>query len=449
MSGLFGTDGIRGRANRPPLTPPTLTLIGQAIGNALAETGARKKVLMGRDPRRSGAMVGGAILSGLLSSGVAVTTGGVLPTPAVARLTRSGRFGLGVVISASHNPAHDNGVKLFLRNGRKAGPDFEGRVEEILANGAEVPAGEETGAYRAWDGAAEVYAEELLTQFGDLDLAGLKIAIDCANGATAAAAPLVLSRLGATLVSRHDRPDGLNINRRCGATVPGVVARFATREGADVGISFDGDGDRAMFADETGRVIDGDAVMAVLARDMVARRRLPHRTVVATVMSNVGLETSLDEIGVRLLRTDVGDRNVVTEMDRGGFALGGEQSGHLLVRRGSRLIGDGIETALNLLAVVKRSGRPLSELAACFARSPQILVNVEVRSKPDLMQISPVADVIRSVEAELGSAGRVLVRYSGTEPLGRVMVEGPDRRRTREAAERIAHAIEREIGSQS
>jgi phosphoglucosamine mutase len=390
-------------------------------------------------------MVGAAVLSGLLSAGVDVTVAGVLPTPAVARLTRSGRFGLGIVISASHNPAGDNGVKVFVRGGRKADPDFEREVEGRVARGPS--AGTGTGEYRVWHSAGVEYVKQILADFEDLSLAGTTIVADCANGATSATAPAALESLGATVIPIHSAPNGRNINRRCGALHPRTVAREVSRSGADVGVSFDGDGDRALFADEKGRVVDGDATMAALARDLLSRRALPKRTVVATVMSNVGLERSLREVGVALKRAGVGDRQVVAEMDSGGYRLGGEQSGHIVVKKGGRLVGDGLETTLHLLRARARSKSPLSELTACFERSPQHLENIVVREKPPLEEIGAVARAVREVEDDLAEEGRVLVRYSGTEPLARVMVEGPDRRRTLDAALKIAEVIRREIGT--
>jgi len=445
-TGLFGTDGIRGVVNREPLTPATLGALGRAIGEVLRDSGAPPRALIGRDTRQSGPMVGSAVVSGLLSAGIDVTVAAVLPTPAIALLTRRERFGLGVVISASHNPAGDNGVKLFTADARKADPAFERRIEARLAK-PKSPVEGVTGAYRTWHGAGEAYVGELCKEFKDLDLTGLTIVADCANGAVCDTAPRALEHLGARVIEIHAKPNGRNINRGCGATRPEVVARAVKRHVADLGVSFDGDGDRALFSDERGRVIDGDATMAILARHLKARRRLPKKTVVATVMSNVGLQSSLAEVGCRLVRTDVGDRSVVLEMDRGRFALGGEQSGHVIVRRGNRLIGDGLATTLHLLDALVESQGPLSVLAGCFTQSPQILVNVRVVKKPGLKSLPGVMKRIREVERELGDAGRVLVRYSGTEPLLRVMVEGPDRRGTSGAANRIAAEIEQEIGS--
>jgi phosphoglucosamine mutase len=450
MKVTFGTDGIRGRVNREPLVPETLARIGRALGEELLSRGGPRRVLMGRDTRISGPMVGGALLSGLLASGVGVTVGGVLPTPAVARLTLSGRFGMGIVVSASHNPPRDNGIKVFLGNGRKGDAAFEAAVEaRIEAGPGEMPAGDATGRYEAWAGAAEDYIERLLADFLELDLDGFRIVADCGNGAHTVTAPPALTRVGADVRAIHASPNGKNINRGCGATKAGTVAKAVVEMSAELGVAFDGDGDRAVFADETGAVLDGDAVMAILARDLLSRRSLPHRVVVATVMSNIGLDRALAEIGVRLVRTDVGDQHVARAMEEGGYRLGGEQSGHILVRRGRRLVGDGLETALHLLAALRRSGGRVSELAACFRRSPQHLVNIRVSERRPLDEVDGVSSAIAEVERDLGNEGRVLVRYSGTERLARVMVEGPSRETVRQAAARIAAVIEREIGAES
>ena len=443
---LFGTDGIRGLANAEPLTPPTLARIGRAIGETLRARGGRPRAVIGRDTRVSGPMVGGAVLSGLLSAGIDVLVAGVLPTPGVARLAIARRCGIGVVVSASHNPAPDNGVKVFLGDGRKAGDDFAAEVEARLERAPE-PA--DPGRYEALANATDEYLDLLLADFEGLSLRGLRIVADAANGAMHEAAPRALARLGAEVVARNVRPNGTNINRRCGALHPEPMARAVAREKADAGVSFDGDGDRAIFSDEAGRILDGDAVMAILARDLLARRRLPKRRVTTTVMANLGLELSLAEIGVELVRTPVGDRFVTEEMDRDGTALGGEQSGHLIVRRGRRLLGDGLETALHLLTARVRAGAPLSALGACYSRAPQTLLNIRVSRKPDLLRLPGVADAVRAAETELDGRGRIVLRYSGTEPLARVMVEAPDLARARGAARRIANVIEAQIGSPS
>jgi phosphoglucosamine mutase len=336
-------------------------------------------------------------------------------------------------------------VKVFLGSGRKADQAFIDEVEARLDGPA--AAGAETGRYEVLKDAGSAYVDLLLSGFGDLDLTGTKVLVDAANGAMSEVAPLALERLGAEVLLRHGRPDGRNINDGCGALHPEGMARAVRRAGAHLGVSYDGDGDRAIFADERGRILDGDATMAILARDLLARDRLPGRKIVTTVMSNLGLATSLSDVGVGLVRTPVGDRFVVEAMERGGYALGGEQSGHIVVRHGKRLIGDGLETTLLVLGALVRSGEPLSSLGNCFARAPQTLLNVRVRAKPDLHAHDGVAAAVRDVEARLGDRGRVVLRYSGTEPLARVMVEANDLDLSRDAARSIADVIQAWIGS--
>ncbi len=445
MPRLFGTDGVRGVANREPLTPETLARLGRALGESLLGRGGPASALVGRDTRPSGPMVGAAVTAGLLSAGISVEVAGVLPTPAVARVARARRLGLGVVISASHNPVEDNGVKVFLGNGMKADPAFEDEVEARLARDpADRP---RPGTFASGEGAASAYAADVLREFADLSLEGLRIVVDAANGAAARTAPPILAALGAVVLPLHDSLAGGRINRGCGALHPRVAARAVVRLRADLGVTLDGDGDRALFADETGRVLDGDAVLAILARDLLARRALRGRTVVATVMSNLGLEVSLAEAGLRLHRSPVGDRHVVEAMRRLGAPLGGEQSGHVVVRSGGRHIGDGLVTALCLLRALRAAGGPLSALAACYRAAPQVLLGVPVREKPPLESLPEVQRAIEEAEERLGSDGRLVVRYSGTEPLARVMVEGLDRTATRRAAEAVAAAVRRTVGS--
>jgi phosphoglucosamine mutase len=445
MAELFGTDGIRGVANREPLTPETLARIGRAIGRAALERGRPRTAVLGRDTRESGGMVASAVAAGLASAGFTVRDAGLLSTPAVAILLRRRRAGLGIAVSASHNPWPDNGVKVFLAGGLKADREFEERVEAILATPSE-SGPEPVGPVLASPDDGRAYVDEVRSEFRGRVLAGLRLAVDCANGALSGTAPEELARLGAEVHPLFDRPDGRNINERCGALHPEVVARATKRLGADAGIAFDGDGDRALFADGRGRALSGDATLAVLARRLAARRRLPRRTVVATVMSNLGLARSLSEAGISLVTVPVGDRSVVSAMRAGGFALGGEQSGHVVVRRGTRLVGDGLLTAIHLLRAIREERKPLSELAACFVRAPQHLVNVPVRAKPPLEEVPGLRDAVRVEEERLGAGGRVLVRYSGTEPLARVMVEGLRATESRMAADRIAAAIRQAIG---
>ena len=445
MGALFGTDGIRGEANREPLTPETLARIGRAIGRALIARGGPATALVGRDTRISSAMVAAAVSAGLASAGVGVRDGGELPTPVVAFLMRKQALGAGIAVSASHNPWRDNGVKVFLAGGFKADPEFERAVELRLADPGPAPDEMPRSIHSAPVQVYE-YIRAMEREFPDRPLEGLTLVADCANGAPVWCARELLRFYGATVHAIADRPNGCNINEGCGALHPGVMAAAVKRRRAHGGVSFDGDGDRAIFADETGRVLDGDAILAILARRLLAERRLPKRTVVATVMSNLGLARSLAEEKVKLVTVPVGDRSVVEAMRAGGFSLGGEQSGHIVVKKGSRLIGDGVVTALRVFRAITDTGRPLSELAACFTAAPQHLVNVRVARKPPLLEIEAVRRALEEAEKGLGGDGRILLRYSGTEPLARVMVEGLDAGRTRLAAESIAGAIRREIG---
>jgi phosphoglucosamine mutase len=444
-SRLFGTDGIRDVAGEGKLRVESVVRVGAALAGLAREDGRRSpRVLLGRDTRASGPLLQAALTAGLLAGGARPADGGVLPTPAVALLARRRRYDLGVVLSASHNPHRDNGIKVFGRDGRKLPDEREDRVQELARAEIAALAGDPAEPTVAAD-AEEDYVEEVLALADPPSLQGLRVVVDCANGAAFRTAPEALRRLGAEVVPVHASPDGKNINRRCGALHPSVVARAVRREKAHLGLALDGDADRALFADEKGHVRDGDAVLLLLARDLHRRRRLRHRTVVGTVMANVGLETVLTESGFRLLRTPVGDRHVGKAMVEGGFALGGEPSGHVLVRAGRRpLVGDGLVTALHVLRVLQDTGRRFSDLVGDLKPAPQALVNVRVVRKPRLLSLAPVRREVAEVERVLGSRGRVLLRYSGTEPKARVMVEGPD---AGAHAERIAEAVRAAIGN--
>lgn len=466
---LFGTDGVRGVANEGDLSPERLLRLGQAIGQVLSRSvkllhqetrirlprhaaravRGRARVLVGRDTRRSGPFVRDALLAGILSRGISVVDGGVLPTPVVAHLARRERFDVGIVISASHNPMEDNGVKLFSSSGLKIPDAAERAIEELVEHPPESwepRTGEALGDHSTWPEAADSYIEDVCARFrGRLSLAGQKVVVDCANGATHRIAPQVLEALGARVVALNVHPDGTNINRRCGALHPQVVARAVRAEKAVIGLSFDGDGDRLIAVDELGRVRDGDDLLAVLGLDLKAAGRLPGNTVVSTVMANVGLDVCLGAAGVKLLRTPVGDRNVLSEMLSGGYRLGGEQSGHVIFLDESTT-GDAIITALRVLEVTARTGRRLGELASVMKKFPQVLVNVRVKSKPPFDTVPRIQDEVRAVEERLAGKGRLLLRYSGTEPLARVMVEGPSRSAILRDAKRIAQVIERELG---
>jgi len=392
-----------------------------------------------------------AMASGICSMGVDVLLVGPMPTPGIAFLTRSLRADAGAVISASHNPFQDNGIKFFSRRGFKLPDEVELKIEQlVLARDIDHlrPTAHEVGkAFRVDDalGRYNVFVKNTFPKHLTLDR--LKVVVDCANGAAYKVAPEVLEELGADVTAIGAKPDGQNINLDCGSTHPEAVSAAVREKGADVGISLDGDGDRAILVDEKGNIVDGDAILAMAARELLAKKRLRRNTVVATEMSNLGLDVALEELGGRVVRTPVGDRYVVEEMLRGGFCLGGEQSGHI-VFLDHTTTGDGLITALAVLAIMVRKRRPLSELSAVMTRFPQLLVNVPVHSKPDLSRLRSVQEAIGAAESALEGRGRVVVRYSGTEMLARVMIEGQEEKQVRSLADDIAGAIRREIGTQ-
>jgi phosphoglucosamine mutase len=447
MARLFGTDGIRGRAGEFPLDPPTVQKIGRAVVRALGATSPR--VLIGRDTRESGAELEEHLTAGLAAEGAEVESAGVIPTPAIAHLARGreggqrrGGYQLGIVISASHNPYEDNGIKVFGGGGRKFSTELEERTEaiverldsEMLANAA--PARRDL---------TDAYLGHLKRAYEGRRLDGMHLVVDCANGATSFLAERLFEGLGARVSVVHDRPDGRNINRGCGATVPEEVARAVVDAGATFGVAFDGDGDRAIFADEAGNVVDGDHVLFLAGRRLHAAGRLKSGAVVATVMSNIGLELALGKLGVPLVRTAVGDRNVLEEMERRGANLGGEQSGHVIFLD-NHTTGDGMLTALKLLEVIVASGRSLRELASELLVYPQVLLNVRVREKRDIETLPVFKEALDRARAALDGRGRLVVRYSGTEPLLRVMAEGPDEKEIRELAEAIVRPVKEQLG---
>ena len=474
MKKLFGTDGMRGEAGRFPLDAATVRTAGRSLATRLAERlGRAPRVVAGRDTRESGEWIEGAFLGGAREAGARVESAGVITTPGVAYLARSLPADAGVVVSASHNPFQDNGIKIFAPTGRKlddateqlieadiyagrvGGADNEGGAAHEAAAG---PKGVDEVAARADGGAAEgdgqrsaglraryldYLAEEVAA---GLDLEGLHVVVDCANGAASELAPALLARLGARVTAIGDAPDGRNINLDCGSLHTEALERRVVAEGAQFGVAYDGDADRSLFVDARGRLVDGDATLWVLAKRMRERGRLAGDTVVATVMSNLGLELALGSIGVKLLRTDVGDKYVLEELLRTGAALGGEQSGHIIFPRTS-LAGDGLITTVNLLRAVREAGRPLHELTEGFTRLPQVLVNVRVREKRPFEEVEEVGRRARDVRAQLGERGRLLLRYSGTEPLARVMIEGQRQEEIERLARGLAEAIRRNLGA--
>ncbi len=446
---MFGTDGIRGKANLEPMNSETALRVGRACAYLFRNSRRRHRILIGKDTRLSGYMLESALTSGICSMGVDVILVGPLPTPGIAFMTRSLRADAGVVISASHNPFEDNGIKFFSRDGFKLPDSTEAEIEDLALTGRIDhirPTARAIGKAFRVDDAVGRYVEFVKNTFpGNLTLEGMKVVVDCANGASYKASPLILQELGAEVVAIHCQPDGRNINRRCGSTYPELVGRAVTRYKADVGLTHDGDGDRVLLADERGGLVDGDQVLALCALDRVGDRRLAGKGVVGTVMSNLGLEVTLREAGIPLLRTNVGDRYVVEKMLQEGCLLGGEQSGHI-VFLDHQTTGDGIVTALQVLAVMKKTGQKLSSLAARMKRYPQILQNVPVRSRIPLEEVPEVGKAIAAAEKKLGDGGRVLVRYSGTEPKVRVMVEGRTRRQVAALAAGIARAVSRSLG---
>jgi phosphoglucosamine mutase len=444
---LFGTDGVRGKAGTFPLDHATVRRLGAALVRALPNGRTRSPhLLIGRDTRESGSWIEAELAHGAGGEGASVTSVGVLPTPAVAYLTRAfEEYDAGVVISASHNPFEDNGIKVFSGRGEKFTERVEREVEAIVAD----------DSWQVRDGAPdevpgavliESYLEHLRAVLSDpVPFRGFKLAIDCANGATTTVAPGLFARLGFDTVVIGDRPDGRNINLHCGSTHPEQLAAEVVRSGAQLGVAFDGDGDRAIFVDHLGRVVNGDAVLLMCARQLQREGRLPGNAIVATVMSNIGLEIALRQSNIGIVRCPVGDKYVMEEMLARGLALGGEQSGHVIFSE-YLFTGDGLCTALNVLNTVAASGRTLAELSDDLVNYPQVLLNVRVREKADLKGVPLVAEAIARVEAHVAQHGRVLVRYSGTEPLLRVMIEGKDHDEIRAWAQEIVDVVKRELG---
>ncbi len=448
MRKLFGTDGIRAVAGEAPLDPPTIFATGLALASSLKSLYPQPRVLLGSDTRESSPWISAVISAGLCRGGAEVLNAGVITTPGVAYLARKHGFAAGVVISASHNPWQDNGIKVFGGDGYKLPDSTEMAIEEEIfrrLKESPPPGLKELSAPAANKDFREEYEVFLRNVVPQLNLDGRKIVIDCANGAAAVIASELFRSLGGEIHLTHVTPNGRNINENCGALHPEVVARETKALGADLGITLDGDADRALFADAYGRVVNGDGVMLVAARDMQAKGELAGDLVVATTMSNMGLEAALRSSGIRMLRAPVGDKYVLEMMQKHQASLGGEQSGHILFpRRGTT--GDGLLTALVLLDTLARSGKPLHELLSDLRVFPQVIVNVRVREKRPLEQIPAVMESIQQAETDLHGNGRVVVRYSGTEALARVMIEAESEQQMREHAERIAQAIRVEIG---
>jgi phosphoglucosamine mutase len=471
---LFGTDGVRGVANQEPMTSEMALKLGRAIARVLqdpvaqpdkgsvrrrppsltkilsGDTEHRYRILIGKDTRVSGYMLETALASGICSMGADVQLVGPMPTPGVAFLTRSMRADAGVVISASHNPYQDNGIKFFSWDGFKLPDEVEARMEEMIFNGETEqnrPTASKIGkAFRISDAVGRyiVFLKNCFPRH--LTLEGLRIVTDCGHGAAYRVVPEVLSELGAEVIPLGVQPDGENINRQCGALYPETARDVLLQEHADFAVSFDGDADRAMFVDETGEILDGDQILAMCAKDMREKGTLKQKTVVATVMSNLGLEIALRDLGIKLLRTEVGDRYVVEQMLAGGHNLGGEQSGHI-VFLDHNTTGDGAITCLQILALLMEKGKRLSELRKVMTRFPQVLINVRVKEKKNFSGMPRVQQTMATVQKELKERGRMLVRYSGTELLARVMLEGENEDKVKQMAGEIADAIRAEVGA--
>jgi phosphoglucosamine mutase len=447
MKQLFGTDGIRAVAGRYPLDAETVRVFGRALARVLMEEkGRAPRVVIGRDTRASGPWLSEAVAQGLRAGEAASTEAGVLPTPGLASATRAGGYDAGVMISASHNPFEDNGLKVFGADGMKIPDALEARIEAIiLRKGEAAPAAGGDGAVPDGDLATR-YVRELEGFVAPGRLAGLKLVLDCANGAAAALAPRVFRDLGAEVVTIGDAPDGRNINLDCGSLhLDGLAARV-TASGADIGLAFDGDADRCLAVDRRGRVVDGDHILFVVGRRLKREGRLPASAVVATVMSNFWLEKRLADLGIALHRAPVGDKYVLEAMIAGDIALGGEQSGHVIFRERSTT-GDGMLTGLLLLDTLRGEADSLETILDGIVPFPQVLLNVRVREKPDLRADAAIGPVVREAERELAGRGRVVLRYSGTEPLARVMVEADDGKLVRRTAEGIAAAIRERLGA--
>ncbi len=445
---IFGTDGVRGLANQAPMDPETALALGRALARYYFGKDRKNRIVIGKDTRLSGYMIENALSSGICSMGGEAIFLGPLPSPGIAFITQAMRAAAGVMISASHNPYYDNGIKFFDHDGYKLPDEIEAQLEamldsETLKHG---PTHQQVGrAYRV-DDAAGRYIEYLKGSFPkELTLEGLKIVVDCAHGAAYRVAPTVFEELGAEVTSMGVSPDGLNINEKCGALHPEELAAQVKALGADLGVALDGDADRLVLADEAGVLVHGDVLMALCAKDLQERKALSQDTVVATVMSNLGLELALKAWGLKLQRVQVGDRYIIEAMRRHRFNFGGEQSGHLIFADHSTT-GDGILAALQVLSIMKRKAQPLSALADCMEVFPQVLLNVKVKQKKDLHQVPQLLQLQQSIEKSLGEKGRLLLRYSGTEPLLRIMLEGEDLGQIQKFAQDLKAETEKALG---
>ena len=450
---LFGTDGVRGIANMEPMTAEMALKLGRAIAYVFKNEDRRHSIVIGKDTRLSGYMLESAMMAGICSMGVDTLMVGPLPTPGIAFITSNMRADAGVVISASHNPYQDNGIKFFSRDGFKLPDEIELKLEEFvledqrsIQDPTHRPTADEVGkAYRVDDAPGRYIVFAKATFPKELTLDGIKMVVDCANGAAYKVAPSVFGELGATVMAIGIEPDGVNINKDCGPLHPERLVEAVRASGAHLGIAIDGDGDRCIMVDELGGIVDGDHIMAIIATAMLKEGTLKKNTLVATIMSNSGLESAISSAGGAVVRTDVGDRYVVREMLKSGYNLGGEQSGHLIFFDHTTT-GDGVITALQVLKEMVLKGRPLSELSGVMHSYPQVLVNVKVKEKKDISTVSLVQAALESVEKRLKGKGRVFIRYSGTEPLARVTVEGPEIGEVEVMAAELAAVVTEELG---
>lgn len=445
---LFGTDGIRGTVNKYPMTPEIVLRIGMAAAHILREKHGRNMILIGKDTRLSGYMIESALTSGICSTGMNVTLVGPLPTPGIAFLTRTLRSDAGIVISASHNPFEDNGIKFFSSKGLKFPDELEKKIEELVIDDGlskNRPKGSDIGKAYRLDDATGRYIEYIKSTIPKgITFEGMKIVVDCANGAAYKTTPWLLRELGADVISINDRPDGININAGCGSLHVEGLRKAVKIYKADVGIAHDGDADRTIFCDDKGRMVDGDQIMGMWAVEMKRKSMLKKDTVVSTVMSNIGLEKYLEMNGIKLIRTKVGDRYVVERMLDGGYNLGGEQSGHIIFLD-HNTTGDGPLTAMQVLYLMKKRNAPLSKLASGIKLFPQILINVEVEHKHDIKTIPEIGEAVKAAEKRLAGSGRILVRPSGTEPKIRVMLEGEDLKLITKLGEDISRVIKEKM----
>lgn len=446
---IFGTDGVRGKANYAPMTVETALSLGRAAGQLFRRNKAKHRVVIGKDTRLSCYMFENALISGLCSMGVDTLMVGPLPTPGVAFITKAYRADAGIVISASHNPYYDNGIKFFNAEGFKFPDSWERDIEELVVKNsfdAFLPKDDDVGRNTKINDADGRYIEFVKAAFPrNLSLKNVKIALDCANGAAYKVAPLVFRELDAQVFVYGNTPNGLNINEGCGSLHPETVQKAVIDHRADVGIALDGDGDRVLMVDENAQLVDGDTILAICARDMLKKGQLRNKKVVATVMSNFGFIKAMEQLGIEVIRSQVGDRYVIQDMLKHDAVLGGEQSGHMIFLD-HNTTGDGLVCALQVLRIMMETDSKLSDLASVFQRYPQAIVNVRVKSKPALDTLKKFNQAQADAQTTLGDSGRVLVRYSGTENICRVMVEGPKYKQVHEMAQKIADVIHEEIG---